>query len=527
MGSGISSQRKGLLYISYNGKVQKFSFDRRATSRDIQEQLAIACGLTRLTNVILKCRGDIVAISASMPDNKPQDPYNLEQAGYTVSANDIIASTVKEIGKQFRAAFMVEETKREVYNRVASIESRVEKDGKRLMEMEKYKLDLVELRDAIYNKQSNHLDYNRLRPAITLPSHFYCPSTEQESAISMSRDIPAYNKYVLTSETKEALKQPGFDVWQWEPNEMLILLEEMFFELGLVDELDIHPATLKRFLLRVQENYRNNPFHNFRHCFCVTHMMYVLIHGCRLTEVLSKRDICVLLTACICHDLDHPGFNNTYQINSRSELAVRYNDMSPLENHHCAVSFKILSCPECNIFANLTPEEFKEVRGDMIILILATDMARHAEILDAFKQKLDNFDYSSEDHLNTLKMILIKACDISNECRPIVVSEGWVECLMEEYFHQSDQEKKESLPVAPFMDRDRVTKPTAQIGFIKYVLLPLFEALNKLYPEVEFIALDSLKQALVHYERMKDFDENKKKLFAPPPEQDTEIIATQ
>ena len=105
----------------------------------------------------------------------------------------------------------------------------------------------------------------------------------------------------------------------------------------------------------------------------------------------------------------------------------------------------------------------------MIILILATDMARHAEILDNFKQKLDNFDYSSEDHLNTLKMILIKACDISNECRPIMVggwkifwhlhvklfqvSEGWVECLMEEYFQQSDKEKKDNLPVAPFMDR--------------------------------------------------------------------------
>ena len=26
-----------------------------------------------------------------------------------------------------------------------------------------------------------------------------------------------------------------------------------------------------------------------------------------------------------------------------------------------------------------------------------------------------------QDHLNTLKMILIKACDISNECRPIMV----------------------------------------------------------------------------------------------------------
>ena len=126
-----------------------------------------------------------------------------------------------------------------------------------------------------------------------------------------------------------------------------------------------------------------------------------------------------------------------YHLNYVYSLS-RYNDMSPLENHHCAVSFKILSSPECNIFMNLSPEEFKDVRGvstaaiilslkplhpqDMIILILATDMARHAEILENFKEKLNNFDYSSEDHLNTLKMILIKACDISNECRPLYVS---------------------------------------------------------------------------------------------------------
>ena len=175
-----------------------------------------------------------------------------------------------------------------------------------------------------------------------MPEHFYCPSTAREAVLGQQRDIPTYNKYVLTAETKEALKTPQFDVWQWEPNEMLSLLEEMFHELGLVEELDIHPSTLKRFdrqtiahcwwrkklvvfrfLLRVQENYRNNPFHNFRHAFCVTQMMYVLIHGCRLQESLSKRDICVLLTACICHDLDHPGYNNTYQINARTELAVR------------------------------------------------------------------------------------------------------------------------------------------------------------------------------------------------------------
>ena len=107
---------------------------------------------------------------------------------------------------------MVEETKRDIYTKVTGIESRVEKDGKRLIEMEKYKLDLVELRDSIYNKQTNTLDYNRwcasvpvtmsrspmcvsrLRPSVTLPEHFYCPSTAREALLSQQRDIPAYNK---------------------------------------------------------------------------------------------------------------------------------------------------------------------------------------------------------------------------------------------------------------------------------------------------------------------------------------------
>ena len=44
---------------------------------------------------------------------------------------------------------------------------------------------------------------------------------------------------------------------------------------------------------------------------------------------------------------------------------------------------------------------------------------------------------------------------------------------------QSDREKMEGLPVAPFMDRDKVTKPKAQIGFIKFVLIPMFETVAK------------------------------------------------
>lgn len=40
----------------------------------------------------------------------------------------------------------------------------------------------------------------------------------------------------------------------------------------------------------------------------------------------------------------------------------------------------------------------------IITLILATDMARHGEILDSFKQKVDNFDFTNEEHVTCVCM---------------------------------------------------------------------------------------------------------------------------
>jgi len=111
-------------------------------------------------------------------------------------------------------------------------------------------------------------------------------------------------------------------------------------------------------------------------------------------------------------------------------------------------------------------------------LILATDMARHGEILEGFRKVVECFDTKNPEHLVKLKMMLIKACDISNEVRPMDVSGPWVECLLEEYFQQAERERSEGLPVAPFMDKEKVTKASAQIGFIKFVLSPLFESLT-------------------------------------------------
>uniref|UniRef100_A0A4W4FIB7 Phosphodiesterase n=1 Tax=Electrophorus electricus TaxID=8005 RepID=A0A4W4FIB7_ELEEL len=492
MGSASSAYR--IIYLDVDGRIQKVVFSHCCSPCDIKELFCTAVGLPRSTTFsLLDASGAMVSIDPTMPSNS-------ERFGFIAICMLKEKEERIQLHPKRKLAFKINELKAEVTNRLAMLEKRVELEGIKVVEIEKCRSDIKKLREEMTSRNS------RVHSLI-------CSSCLDDKKLTPHRDVPSYPKYHLSKETIDTLRQPIFDVWQWEPNEMLSCLEHMYHDLGLVRDFNINPITLKRWLLCIHDNYRNNPFHNFRHCFCVAQMMYSMIYLCNLQEKFTQIDILILMTAAVCHDLDHPGYNNTYQINARTELAVRYNDISPLENHHCAVAFQIFSQPDCNIFSNFDAEAFKQIRQGTITLILATDMARHGEILDSFKQKLETFDFTNEEHVTCLKMVLIKCCDISNEVRPMEVAEPWVDCLLEEYFMQSDREKAEGLPVAPFMDRDKVTKPTAQIGFIKFVLIPMFETVMKLFPQIEEAMLQPLRESRDRYEELKQIDEamNEKK----------------
>ncbi|XP_033759207.1 high affinity cGMP-specific 3',5'-cyclic phosphodiesterase 9A-like isoform X3 [Pecten maximus] len=514
MGNGSSIDTSKTIYLSIAGKGEKIILSRFCGSRDIHDLIAQVAGVSRYSGITLRdSDGALVPISPSMAKNVASSPYEVNITSPTLANIDLdglggagdgeaFKQVLTHVTEQFSKVFKVEEMRSDLTNRINILERRLELEGLKAVEIEKCKRDISDIKNQMLTSQKKVIDFNNMRPM------YYngCYSAlSDERKISLKRDVPSYPKYTLSQETVNYLKQPTFDIWHWEPNEMLSLLEHMYHELGLVTEFNINPITLKRWLLCVQENYRNNPFHNFRHCFCVTQMMYGMIHLCKLWEKMSREDLGVLLTSCICHDLDHPGYNNTYQINARTELAIRYNDISPLENHHCAVAFKILSNPECNIFANTDKDVYKRIRAAMTMLILASDMARHGEIMECFKAKIElGFDYQDKEQMETLKMVLIKCCDISNEVRPMEVSDPWVDCLLEEYFNQSDREKMEGLPVAPFMDREKVTKPTAQIGFIKFVLIPMFETVAQLFPIIDSTMVEPLRIARDRYENMKE-----------------------
>ncbi|XP_017759626.1 PREDICTED: uncharacterized protein LOC108550396 [Eufriesea mexicana] len=306
----------------------------------------------------------------------------------------------------------------------------------------------------------------------------------------------------VSSSVREWLRSPAFDARQWEDEELLLMLQTMFVELDLPQKFNIPLPILRNFLYEVYNNYNEVPFHNFRHCFCVAQMMYAIAWAVDLPSLIGDLEVFILIVSCICHDLDHPGYNNIYQINARTELALRYNDISPLENHHCSVAFRVLEAPECNILASLDNATYRIVREGIIRCILATDMARHNEILGQFTDIIPEFDYSSKAHINLLSMILIKVADISNEARPMEVAEPWLDRLLQEFFKQSDAEKLEGLPVTPFMDRDKVTKPSSQVSFIGLVLLPLFEALGVLLPELQSLIVQPVRETLEYYRRL-------------------------
>uniref|UniRef100_A0A8B9SBG7 Phosphodiesterase n=1 Tax=Apteryx owenii TaxID=8824 RepID=A0A8B9SBG7_APTOW len=502
MGSASSTYRPKCIYLDIDGRIQKVIFSKYCNSKDIMDLFCIATGLPRNTTIsLLTADNCMVSIDPTMPFNVPFSLYHflLFLPFIFLEKEELFQNLLGQIAEQFSRAFKINEMKTEVANHLAMLEKKVELEGLKVVEIEKCKSDIKKMREEMAARSTRT----------------NCPCKysflDENKRPTLRRDVPSYPKYMLSQETIEALRKPTFDVWLWEPNEMLSCLEHMYHDLGLVKDFNINPITLKRWLLCIHDNYRNNPFHNFRHCFCVTQMMYSMISLCSLQEKFSQIDILILMTAAVCHDLDHPGYNNTYQINARTELAVRYNDISPLENHHCAVAFQIISQPEYNIFSNVNQDQFKQIRQGIITLILATDMARHAEILDSFKEKMENFDYSNEEHMTCLKMVLIKCCDISNEVRPMEVAEPWVDCLLEEYFMQSDREKSEGLPVAPFMDRDKVTKPTAQIGFLKFVLIPMFETSVS---KVEEVMLQPLWESRDHYEELKQIDDAMKEVSA-------------
>ncbi|KAJ3052000.1 High affinity cAMP-specific 3',5'-cyclic phosphodiesterase 7A [Rhizophlyctis rosea] len=183
---------------------------------------------------------------------------------------------------------------------------------------------------------------------------------------------------------------------------------------------------------------------------------------------------------------DHPGVNNNFLISTWDSKALLYNDRSVLENHHLAGAFQLLMKPENNFLAHIPKTDFQAMREMMIELVLATDLSQHFQLMSMFKNKIATPEsYKPLENLTDrtlLYRILIKCADVSNPTKAWPLYERWCRCVIQEFLQQGDMEKRLGLPCSPYMDRDNVNVPGCQLGFIDYVVMPLYDAAGKYVP---------------------------------------------
>ena len=100
--------------------------------------------------------------------------------------------------------------------------------------------------------------------------------------------------------------------------------------------------------------FKENPYHNIPHILdSMQGLHYLMING-EIHKTLKRHDIFGIFIACLMHDYEHPGYSNQFIVKAKHPLAIRYSDISVLENHHLAAGFSILfTFPNCNIIENM------------------------------------------------------------------------------------------------------------------------------------------------------------------------------
>uniref|UniRef100_A0A8C0FY71 Phosphodiesterase n=1 Tax=Bubo bubo TaxID=30461 RepID=A0A8C0FY71_BUBBB len=306
---------------------------------------------------------------------------------------------------------------------------------------------------------------------------------------------------------------------------------KIFARFGVSEFLNCSEATLRAWLQVIEANYHSsNSYHNSTHAADVLHATAFFLGKERVKGSLDHLDEVAALIAATIHDVDHPGRTNSFLCNAGSELAVLYNDTAVLESHHTALAFQLTTKDsKCNIFKNIDRNHYRTLRQAIIDMVLATEMTKHFEHVNKFVNSINKPMASEEtssdcectanitnfpDNQTLIKRMMIKCADVANPCRPLELCIEWAGRISEEYFAQTDEEKRQGLPVVmPVFDRNTCSIPKSQISFIDYFITDMFDAWDA------FAHLPVLMQHLANnYKHWKTLDELKCKSLRLPSE---------
>lgn len=252
---------------------------------------------------------------------------------------------------------------------------------------------------------------------------------------------------------------------------------------------EINLSALGHWTEDISKKYMENPYHNWNHAFDVYQFCHMSVSS-GLIDFMNYQDVFAILIAAIAHDVGHPGKTNPFLIATKADLAIQYNDRSPLENMHASTCFETMTAQARNNFLSTLDDATRaNVRTKIITAILATDNKHHFEMVDKFKTRVSKEDSpftqgSNEDREKQItskedRRLLLQAfmhmCDISNCCRPFSVFRRVSGFLEAEFFKQGDAERSLGIPISMLMDRTKDSLAASQGFWINHMVGPLFK----------------------------------------------------
>uniref|UniRef100_A0A671VZ10 Phosphodiesterase n=1 Tax=Sparus aurata TaxID=8175 RepID=A0A671VZ10_SPAAU len=330
------------------------------------------------------------------------------------------------------------------------------------------------------------------------------------------------NRFGVKTDQEELLSKDLEDINKWGLNifrvaehshnrPLTAIMYTIFQERDLMRTFKIPADTFVTFMLTLEGHYHSDvAYHNSLHAADVAQSTHILLSTPALDAVFTDLEILAAIFAAAIHDVDHPGVSNQFLINTNSELALMYNDESVLENHHLAVGFKLLQEDNCDIFQNLTKKQRQTLRRMVIDMVLATDMSKHMSLLADLKTMVETKKVTSSgvllldnytDRMQVLRN-MVHCADLSNPTKPLDLYRQWTDRIMDEFFHQGDRERERGMEISPMCDKHTASVERTQVGFIDYIVHPLWETWADLvHPDAQDI-LDTLEDNRNWYQSM-------------------------
>uniref|UniRef100_A0AAY4E1N6 Phosphodiesterase n=1 Tax=Denticeps clupeoides TaxID=299321 RepID=A0AAY4E1N6_9TELE len=321
-----------------------------------------------------------------------------------------------------------------------------------------------------------------------LSYHSICTSEEWKTLAQLSLPAPMYKEIELFH----------FDISPYEDLWPAIFVYMIHSSCGK-NSFDLEK--LCRFTMSVRKNYRRVPYHNWKHAVTVAHCMYAILQ--KVSGIFTELEQKGLLIACLCHDLDHRGYSNSYLQKFDHPLAALYST-STMEQHHFSQTVSILQLEGHNIFSNLTSSEYEQVLEIIRKAIIATDLALYFGNRKQLAELLTTgaLDLNNHAHRDRVIGLMMTACDLCSVTKLWPVTRLTANDIYAEFWAEGDEMKKIGMQPIPMMDRDKKDEvPQGQVVFYNAVAIPCYTTLSELFPPSRPL-LHACKENLDQWEKI-------------------------